>query len=104
MQPEEKQKKNGKRRTQFVILVAIIIIAAIATYLINWQAEFTRFKKIMATGKNTCRGGQLSQNCILTRGLNFINSVSYIHRNCKVGINTTFMFIIGGAFEVITSI
>ena len=33
MQPEEKQKKKWKTPHTFVILVAIIIIAAIATYL-----------------------------------------------------------------------
>ena len=43
MQPEEKQKKKWKTPHTFVILVAIIIIAAIATYLIP-AGEFTRFK------------------------------------------------------------
>ena len=40
---EEKQKKKWKTPHTFVILVAIIIIAAIATYLIP-AGEFTRFK------------------------------------------------------------
>ena len=43
MQPEEKQKKKWKTPHTFVILVAIIIIAAIATYLIP-AGEFTDLK------------------------------------------------------------
>lgn len=58
----KKQKKKWKTPHTFVILVAIIIIAAIATYLIP-AGEFTRFKDA-ATGKTLVRGGQLSQNCI----------------------------------------
>ena len=84
MQPEEKQKKKWKTPHTFVILVAIIIIAAIATYLIP-AGEFTRFKDA-ATGKTLVEAGSYHR----------IASV-------KSASTITFMLIIGGAFEVITS-
>lgn len=100
MQPEEKQKKKWKTPHTFVILVAIIIIAAIATYLIP-AGEFTRFKDA-ATGKTLVEAG--SYHRIASNPLNPLLIPSAIYTGIVKSVSTiTFMLIIGGAFEVITS-
>ena len=100
MQPEEKQKKKWKTPHTFVILVAIIIIAAIATYLIP-ACEFTRFKDA-ATGKTLVEAG--SYHRIASNPLNPLLIPSAIYTGIVKSASTiTFMLIIGGAFEVITS-
>lgn len=100
MQPEEKQKKKWKTLHTFVILVAIIIIAAIATYLIP-AGEFTRFKDA-ATGKTLVEAG--SYHRIASNPLNPLLIPSAIYTGIVKSASTiTFMLIIGGAFEVITS-
>ena len=100
MQPEEKQKKKWKTPHTFVILVAIIIIAAIATYLIP-AGEFTRFKDA-ATGKILVEAG--SYHRIASNPLNPLLIPSAIYTGIVKSASTiTFMLIIGGAFEVITS-
>ena len=100
MQPEEKQKKKWKTPHTFVILVAIIIIAAIATYLIP-AGEFTRFKDA-ATGKTLVEAG--SYHRIAFNPLNPLLIPSAIYTGIVKSASTiTFMLIIGGAFEVITS-
>ena len=100
MQPEEKQKKKWNTPHTFVILVAIIIIAAIATYLIP-AGEFTRFKDA-ATGKTLVEAG--SYHRIASNPLNPLLIPSAIYTGIVKSASTiTFMLIIGGAFEVITS-
>lgn len=100
MQPKEKQKKKWKTPHTFVILVAIIIIAAIATYLIP-AGEFTRFKDA-ATGKTLVEAG--SYHRIASNPLNPLLIPSAIYTGIVKSASTiTFMLIIGGAFEVITS-
>ena len=100
MQPEEKQKKKWKTPHTFVILVAIIIIAAIATYLIP-AGEFTRFKDA-ATGKTLVEAG--SYHRIASNPLNPLLIPSAIYTGIVKSASTIiFMLIIGGAFEVITS-
>ena len=100
MQPEEKQKKKWKTPHTFVILVAIIIIAAIATYLIP-AGEFTRFKDA-ATGKTLVEAG--SYHRIASNPLNPLLIPPAIYTGIVKSASTiTFMLIIGGAFEVITS-
>ena len=100
MQPEEKQKKKWKTPHTFVILVAIIIIAAIATYLIP-AGEFTRFKDA-ATGKTLVEAG--SYHRIASNPLNPLLIPSAIYTGIVKSASTiTFMLIIGGAFEVIIS-
>ena len=100
MQPGEKQKKKWKTPHTFVILVAIIIIAAIATYLIP-AGEFTRFKDA-ATGKTLVEAG--SYHRIASNPLNPLLIPSAIYTGIVKSASTiTFMLIIGGAFEVITS-
>ena len=100
MQPEEKQKKKWKTPHTFVILVAIITIAAIATYLIP-AGEFTRFKDA-ATGKTLVEAG--SYHRIASNPLNPLLIPSAIYTGIVKSASTiTFMLIIGGAFEVITS-
>lgn len=100
MQPEEKQKKKWKTPHTFVILVTIIIIAAIATYLIP-AGEFTRFKDA-ATGKTLVEAG--SYHRIASNPLNPLLIPSAIYTGIVKSASTiTFMLIIGGAFEVITS-
>ena len=100
MQPEEKQKEKWKTPHTFVILVAIIIIAAIATYLIP-AGEFTRFKDA-ATGKTLVEAG--SYHRIASNPLNPLLIPSAIYTGIVKSASTiTFMLIIGGAFEVITS-
>lgn len=100
MQPEEKQKKKWKTPHTFVILVAIIIIAAIATYLIP-AGEFTRFKDA-ATGKTLVEAG--SYHRIASNPLNPLLIPSAIYTGIVKSVSTiTFMLIIGGTFEVITS-
>ena len=97
---EEKQKKKWKTPHTFVILVAIIIIAAIATYLIP-AGEFTRFKDA-ATGKTLVEAG--SYHRIASNPLNPLLIPSAIYTGIVKSASTiTFMLIIGGAFEVITS-
>ena len=92
MQPEEKQKKKWKTPHTFVILVAIIIIAA---------GEFTRFKDA-ATGKTLVEAG--SYHRIASNPLNPLLIPSAIYTGIVKSASTiTFMLIIGGAFEVITS-
>ena len=100
MQPEEKQKKKWKTPHTFVILVAIIIIAAIATYLIP-AGEFTRFKDA-ATGKTLVEAGSYHRTA--SNPLNPLLIPSAIYTGIVKSASTiTFMLIIGGAFEVITS-
>ena len=100
MQPEEKQKNKWKTPHTFVILVTIIIIAAIATYLIP-AGEFTRFKDA-ATGKTLVEAG--SYHRIASNPLNPLLIPSAIYTGIVKSASTiTFMLIIGGAFEVITS-
>ena len=100
MQPEEKQKKKWKTPHTFVILVTMIIIAAIATYLIP-AGEFTRFKDA-ATGKTLVEAG--SYHRIASNPLNPLLIPSAIYTGIVKSASTiTFMLIIGGAFEVITS-
>ena len=98
--PMRLQKKKWKTPHTFVILVAIIIIAAIATYLIP-AGEFTRFKDA-ATGKTLVEAG--SYHRIASNPLNPLLIPSAIYTGIVKSASTiTFMLIIGGAFEVITS-
>ena len=77
-----------------------IIIAAIATYLIP-AGEFTRFKDA-ATGKTLVEAG--SYHRIASNPLNPLLIPSAIYTGIVKSASTiTFMLIIGGAFEVITS-
>ena len=92
--------QHWKTPHTFVILVAIIIIAAIATYLIP-AGEFTRFKDA-ATGKTLVEAG--SYHRIASNPLNPLLIPSAIYTGIVKSASTiTFMLIIGGAFEVITS-
>ena len=97
---ETKAKKKWKTPHTFVILVVIILIAAAATYIVP-AGEFTRFKDA-ATGKTLVEAG--SYHRIASNPLNPLLIPSAIYTGIVKSASTiTFMLIIGGAFEVITS-
>lgn len=97
---ETKAKKKWKTPHTFVILVAIILIAAAATYIVP-AGEFTRFKDA-ATGKTLVEAG--SYHRIASSPLNPLKIPSAIYTGIVKSASTiTFMLIIGGAFQVITS-
>ena len=97
---ETKAKKKWKTPHTFVILVVIILIAAAATYIVP-AGEFTRFKDA-ATGKTLVEAG--SYHRIASSPLNPLKIPSAIYTGIVKSASTiTFMLIIGGAFQVITS-
>ena len=100
MQTQAKEKKKWKTPHTFVILVVIILIAAAATYIVP-AGEFTRFKDA-ATGKTLVEAG--SYHRIESNPINILKIPSAIYTGIVKSASTiTFMLIIGGAFQVITS-
>lgn len=97
---ETKEKKKWKTPHTFVILVVIILIAAAATYIVP-AGEYTRFKDA-ATGKTLVEAG--SYHRIASSPINPLKIPAAIYNGIVKSASTiTFMLIIGGAFEVITS-
>ena len=100
METQAKEKKKWKTPHTFVILVVIIIIAAAATYIVP-AGEFARYKDA-ATGKTLVEAG--SYHRIESSPLNLLKIPEAIYTGIVKSASTiTFMLIIGGAFQVITS-
>ena len=100
MQTQAKEKKKWKTPHTFVILVVIILIAVAATYIVP-AGEFARFKDA-ATGKTLVEAG--SYHRIESNPINILKIPSAIYTGIVKSASTiTFMLIIGGAFQVITS-
>ena len=100
METQAKEKKKWKTPHTFVILVVIIIIAAAATYIVP-AGEFARYKDA-ATGKTLVEAG--SYHRIESSPLDLLKIPEAIYTGIVKSASTiTFMLIIGGAFQVITS-
>ena len=95
-----KEKKKWKTPHTFVILTVIILIAAAATYFVP-AGEFTRDTD-EATGKTLVEAG--SYHHIASHPISFLKIPSAIYNGIVNSASTiTFMLIIGGTFEIITS-
>jgi len=93
-------KKKWKTPHTFVILVAIILIAAAATYFVP-AGEFNRYED-KATGKTLVEAG--SYHTIASKPINPLKIPVAIYTGIVDSAPIlTFMLIIGGAFEIITS-
>ena len=93
-------KKKWKTPHTFVILVVIILIAAAATYFIP-AGEFTRYED-KATGKTLVEAG--SYHTIASNPINPLKIPVAIYTGIVDSASIlTFMLIIGGAFQIITS-
>ena len=92
-------KKKWKTPHTFVILVAIILIAAAATYFV--PGEFNRYED-KATGKTLVEAG--SYHTIASKPINPLKIPVAIYTGIVDSAPIlTFMLIIGGALEIITS-
>ncbi len=98
--------KNAKvKRTftaphTFVILVVLILIAVAATYIVP-AGEYTRYAD-EATGRTLVEAG--SFHYIESSPVSFFSIPSLIYRAIvKAASTVTFILIIGGSFEIITS-
>lgn len=99
---EVNMKKESKFKTPhtFVILVALIFIAAVATYFIP-AGEFTRYVD-EATGRTLVEAG--SYTTIESNPINFFNIPSVIYRAMvKSAEIMMFIIVVGASFEIITS-
>lgn len=93
-------KKKWKTPHTFVILVAIILIAAAATYFVP-AGEFNRYED-KATGKTLVEAG--SYHTIVSKPINPLKIPVAIYTGIVDSAPIlTFMLIIGGAFQIITS-
>ena len=93
-------KKKWKTPHTFVILVAIILIAAAATYFVP-AGEFNRYED-KATGKTLVEAG--SYHTIASKPINPLKIPGAIYTGIVDSAPIlTFMLIIGGAFQIITS-
>ena len=93
-------KKKWKTPHTFVILVAIILIAAAATYFVP-AGEFNRYED-KATGKTLVEAG--SYHTIASKPINPLKIPVAIYTGIVDSAPIlTFMLIIGGAFQIITS-
>lgn len=93
-------KKKWKTPHTFVILVAIILIAAAATYFVP-AGEFNRYED-KATGKTLVEAG--SYHTIASKPINPLKIPVAMYTGIVDSAPIlTFMLIIGGAFQIITS-
>lgn len=93
-------KKKWKTPHTFVILVAIILIAAAATYFVP-AGEFNRYED-KTTGKTLVEAG--SYHTIASKPINPLKIPVAIYTGIVDSAPIlTFMLIIGGAFQIITS-
>ena len=98
MEKELKKKKEFKAPHTFVILVALIIIAVIATYFVP-AGLYTRYAD-EATGRTLVEAGSYVQT--ESSPVSFLAIPGIIYRAIVASASTvTFILIIGGAFEVI---
>ena len=95
-----KAKKSFQAPHTFVILVALILIAVAATYVVP-AGEYTRYVD-EATGRTLVEAG--SFHYVDSNPVSFFAIPSLIYRAIvKAASTVTFILIIGGSFEIITS-
>lgn len=95
-----KAKKTFKAPHTFVILVALIFLAVAATYIVP-AGEFVRYTD-EATGRTLVEAG--SYAVIESNPVSFFSIPSLIYRAIvKAASTVTFILMIGGSFEIITS-
>ena len=95
-----KAKKSFQAPHTFVILVALILIAVAATYVVP-AGEYTRYVD-EATGRTLVEAG--SFHYVDSNPVSFFSIPSLIYRAIvKAASTVTFILIIGGSFEIITS-
>ncbi|MDD7741090.1 MAG: C4-dicarboxylate ABC transporter permease [Fusicatenibacter sp.] len=100
-----KEKQTNKKKTfqpphTFVILVALIILAAIATYFVP-AGEYTRYTD-EALGRTLVEAG--SYHTVESNPVSLFSVPGIIYRAIVSAASTvTFILMIGGAFEIITS-
>ena len=96
----DKSKKTFKAPHTFVILVVLILIAVAATYVVP-AGEYTRYAD-EATGRTLVEAG--SYHLVDQNPVSFFSVPALIYRAIvKAASTVTFILIIGGAFESITS-
>lgn len=96
-----KEKRSFQAPHTFVILVVLILIAVAATYVVP-AGEYTRYAD-EATGRTLVEAG--SFHYVESAPVSFFSIPSLIYRAIvKAASTVTFILIIGGSFEIITSI
>lgn len=97
---ETKVKKTFKAPHTFVILVALILLAVAATYMVP-AGEYTRYVD-EASGRTLVEAGSYHQ--IASNPVSFLAVPGLIYRAIVKSASTVaFILIVGGAFEIITS-
>ena len=95
-----KEKRSFQAPHTFVILVVLILIAVAATYVVP-AGEYTRYAD-EATGRTLVEAG--SFHYVESAPVSFFSIPSLIYRAIvKAASTVTFILIIGGSFEIITS-
>ncbi|MGN0313904.1 MAG: C4-dicarboxylate ABC transporter permease, partial [Fusicatenibacter sp.] len=100
-----KEKNENKKKTfqpphTFVILVVLIVLAAIATYFVP-AGEYTRYKD-ETLGRTLVEAG--SYHTVESHPVSLFSVPGIIYRAIVSAASTvTFILMIGGAFEIITS-
>ena len=95
-----KEKKPFQAPHTFVILVALILLAVAATYVVP-AGEYTRFTD-EATNRTLVEAG--SFHYVESHPVSFLAVPALIYRAIvKAASTVTFILIIGGSFEIITS-
>lgn len=95
-----KEKRSFQAPHTFVILVVLILIAVAATYVVP-AGEYTRYAD-EATGRTLVEEG--SFHYVESAPVSFFSIPSLIYRAIvKAASTVTFILIIGGSFEIITS-
>lgn len=94
----EKTKKSFQAPHTFVILIILIILAALATYVVP-AGEFTRYTD-EATGRTIVEAGSYVR--IDSNPISFLAIPGLIYRAIvKAASTVTFILMIGGSFEII---
>ena len=100
MNTQTKEKKKWKTPHTFVILVALILLATAATYFVP-SGEYVRYEDEI-TGRTLVEPGSYHQ--IDANPVSFLKVPGIIYQGIVKSASTiTFMLIIGGVFEIITS-
>ena len=95
-----KEKKPFQAPHTFVILVALILLAVAATYVVP-AGEYTRYTD-EATNRTLVEAG--SFHYVESHPVSFLTVPALIYRAIvKAASTVTFILIIGGSFEIITS-
>ena len=95
-----KEKKPFQAPHTFVILVVLILLAVAATYVVP-AGEYTRYTD-EATNRTLVEAG--SFHYVESHPVSFLTVPALIYRAIvKAASTVTFILIIGGSFEIITS-